>query len=109
MSRLVLVVASVALAPALLLSGCKGDRNQCEQACRNFFTLTYREAADAEIAALPEDQRAAANRKKLAEFGSRIEGGVDVCIHQCVSANNDDQIACLTAAKTAAAARVCVE
>ena len=91
-----------------VLGACKGDRNKCEAACRNFFTLTYWKKADAEIAALPAAEREAAKKKKLSEFANMIEDGVEMCVNQCSSANNDDQIDCLTKAKTADEAQACV-
>ena len=36
-----------------------------------------------------------------------LEGGVETCITQCVSANNDTTVDCLIAAKTAEAAKAC--
>ena len=106
MRRLVLVV-SVAL--VTVLGACKGDRNECEKACRNFFTLTYWKKADAEIAALPAAEREVAKKRKLSEFANMIENGVEMCVSQCASANNDDQVECMTRAKTADEAQTCVK
>jgi hypothetical protein len=92
-----------------LLAACKGDRQKCESACRNYGTLMYWEVVDTQIAAMPADQRDAARKKKLAEFASQLENGVDVCVSQCESANNDKQTSCMIAAKTAADAKKCVD
>ena len=93
----------------LLLAACKGDKQQCEKACRNYGTLMYWEVVDKEIAAAPEDKREALRKKKLAEFSSQLENGVDMCVSQCSSANNEEQMDCMIEAKTAADAKKCVE
>ena len=69
----------------------------------------YWEVVDKELAATPEDKREALRKKKLAEFSSQLENGVDMCVSQCSSANNDDQIDCMIEAKTAAEVQKCVE
>lgn len=93
----------------LLLAACKGDRNTCEQACRNYGTLVYWTKIDAELAALPEAERDGHRRKRLGEFSSLLENGVDHCINSCTSANNDDQTKCMIDAKTADQAEKCVD
>jgi hypothetical protein len=95
----------LALASAAL--GCKGDRNKCEVACRNYATLTYWEKTDAEIAAAPEADRENLKKKKLSEFTNYLEQGVDLCVNQCSSANNDEQIECMTKATKASEIRLC--
>jgi len=92
----------------LLVAGCKADRGKCETACRNFATLNYWQQADAEIAKAPEAQRKTLREKKLVEFDNKLEQGVDMCVNQCSSANNDDQIDCMIEAKTAQAAKQCI-
>jgi hypothetical protein len=91
------------------LAACKGDRQKCEEACRNFATLAYWGKADAEIAAAPAEQREALKKRKLAEFTHQLESGVEMCVNQCSSANNDDQTDCMIAAKTADEAMACVK
>ena len=88
------------LAFATAVLGCKGDRNKCEAACRNYATLVYWEKTDAEIAAAPEAERENLKKKKLSEFTNYLEQGVDLCVNQCSSANNDEQIECMTNAKS---------
>jgi hypothetical protein len=105
MLRRALVLAALALG----LAGCKGDRQKCEAACRNFGTLLYWQIADKDIAAAPAAERAALRKRKLGEFSSQLENGVDICVDQCSSANNDKQTSCMIAAKTADAAAKCVE
>ena len=90
------------------LGGCKGDARKCETACRNYAPLLYWKVADAEIAAAPADQRDRMRKHKLAEFDSKLENGVDDCVTKCQSANNEKQIDCISAAKTADAAEACV-
>lgn len=103
MARTVLFV--LALASAAL--GCKGDRVQCEEACRNYATLVYWERTDAEIAAAPEKDRENLKKRKLSEFTNYLEQGVEMCVNQCSSANNDEQIACMRNAKTGKEATAC--
>ncbi len=95
------------LAFATAALGCKGDRNKCEDACRNYATLVYWETADKEIAAAPEADREALKKKKLSEFTHHLEQGVEMCTNQCSSANNDEQMDCMRNAKTATEARAC--
>ena len=95
----------LALASAAL--GCKGDRNKCEEACRNYATLVYWETTDAEIAAAPAAERETLKKKKLSEFTNYLEQGVEMCTNQCSSANNDEQIDCMRNAKTGPDARKC--
>lgn len=97
------------IALGLLLSACKGDIQKCEQACRNYGTLMYWKAADAEIAAAPAAERDALRKKKLGELSTKLENGIDMCISQCQSANNEKDMDCMIAAKTADQAKACVE
>ena len=96
MRRVVLALTAITFAGA-----CKGDAKKCEQAARNYATLMYWHTADAEIAKLPESQRKLARHKKLSEFTNALENGIDVRVQQCQSANNDEQVDCMIAAKTA--------
>jgi hypothetical protein len=103
--RRVLVVLAVLVA----LGACRGDRKKCEEACRNYASLVYWKKVDAEIAKLPEAERDSHRRKRLAQFASELENGVDVCINQCSSANNDEQMDCMIKAKTANDAETCTK
>jgi hypothetical protein len=90
-----------ALAVLLAVAACKkGDPQKCDVACRNYAQLTYWHKADAEINALPPDQRAAARKDKLAEFEKNLERGLDLCTTKCVDANYDHDMNCWTEAKT---------
>jgi hypothetical protein len=89
------------VAALLLAAACKkGDPQKCEVACRNYAQLTFWHAADAQINALPPDQRDAARKEKLAEFEKNLERGLDLCSSKCVDANYDKDVACWTNAKT---------
>jgi hypothetical protein len=96
------------LLASLVLAACKGDPVKCESACRNYGTLTYWAGIDPLIAAAPPEQRETMRREKLADFEQRLESGVDTCVTQCVSANNEETIDCMIGAKTGTAARACV-
>jgi hypothetical protein len=100
---------AVVFAALVLLAACKGDRQKCETACRNYGTLTYWDTVDKQVSAVPPEQRDALKKKRLAEFSSQLENGVDVCVDQCSSANNDKQVDCMINAKTADVAKKCVE
>lgn len=89
------------------LGACKGDKNKCEQACRNYAKLAYWKKADAEIAALPEAERENEKKRRLAQYSTQLETGVDLCVNQCVSANNDEMTDCMIEAKTAETVIAC--
>jgi hypothetical protein len=93
----------------LFVTACKGDAQKCEQACRNFGTLVYWQNADKQIAAAPEGERDALRKKLLGQFDSQLENGVDGCVSQCQSANNDQQIDCMITAKTGEQASGCTK
>jgi len=101
------LVAVFALAFAVL--ACKGDREKCEQASRNYATLTYWKRVNAEIAARPAAERDLMRKKKVSEFTNELETKIDTVVSQCQSANNDEQVDCMIAAKTAEAAIECAE
>jgi hypothetical protein len=101
--RLALVLA------VALVAACKGDPVQCEQACRNYATLTYWDEHDAEIAKAPPERREGMKHDALAKFANNLESGIDLCVNQCVSAGNEDQTRCMAEAKTAGDARTCVK
>jgi hypothetical protein len=92
-----------------MVGACKGDAVECEKGCRNYATLTYWKNAEAELAKLPADQRDARRKTLINKFTSDLEGGIDVCVSQCQSANNPDDIKCLTEAKTAERAAACLK
>lgn len=96
---------------ALVVSilGCKGDPQKCEEAARNYATLMFWKRTDVEIAALPLEKQKAARTRKLSEFTNGLEKDIDFYTSQCVSANNDDQVDCMIAAKTAEQAQKCAE
>lgn len=88
----------LSLALGLGLAGCgKADTKKCEQMCRNYATIAFR---DVEAAKLPPEKREEALAEKLKQ-------GLDFCVNKCVSANNDEQIDCYTAAKSISQLRAC--
>jgi hypothetical protein len=86
---------------------CKGDPVTCEKGIRNYAQLIYWEQADAEIAAAPETQRDALRKEKLAKFEHDMERGLDIVVSKCTSADSEDQVKCMIAAKTAKQAHDC--
>ena len=96
------ILASMALAGS---PGCRGDVQQCEQACRNFGNLVEGKSAETEIAAAPADQRDALRKRKAGE----LDHHVDVCVSKCVSGNNREVVACMIAARTAEQALACAK
>jgi hypothetical protein len=89
--------------------GCKADKDRCDQAARNFATLTFWERAEVEIAAAPAARRETLRKKKLSQFTSELETRIDLVVSQCQSANNDEQIDCMIAAKTGTEALKCAD
>ena len=100
-------IAFVLLA-GLVLGGCKGDPQKCEEACRNYAQLVFWEEADAQIAAAPPEKRDEMRKQKLAEFTHNMELGLNTCTSKCLSANYDKDMKCMLAAKTAKQAKACV-
>jgi hypothetical protein len=99
----------LALVLTLLLCACRGDAQKCETGCRNFATLVYWKNADAEVAATSPGQRDALRKRKLGELDSKLENGIDMCVSQCQSANNEADLECMIAAKTADQATECLQ
>jgi len=99
----------LALVLCLILGACRGDAQKCEAGCRNFAALAYWKAADVEIAAAPAAKRDALRTRKLGELNEKLELGIDMCVTQCQSANNTDDVDCLIAAKTADQAIACTK
>lgn len=82
----------------IAVSSCgKAERGKCEQMCRHYATVSFR---DAEAAKLPAEERAQA-------LASKLEKGLEFCISKCQSANNDTQIDCMTTAKSYSALKAC--
>jgi len=88
--------------------GC-GSAGECDKACRNYYTLHYWEAANAEIAKLPEAEREALRKQKLMELDERANKGITLCTKQCTTAASKDQIKCMIEARTAPDAKKCLE
>ena len=101
-------VLFVAVAVALAACG-RGDQQKCDAACRNYASLMYWKTADAEIASVPEAQRPALKKQKLAELAQKVENGVDFCVSKCQAANNDGQMKCMIEAKSAKAVKACAD
>ncbi len=102
--RLAVLVAFV-----LSSAACKADREKCDQAVRNYATLTYWMRANKEIAERPVAEREKLRKEKVARFSYEMESGVDVLVSQCQSAANDEQIDCMIAAKTGEQALECAD
>lgn len=107
--RLALVSTLLALTALTFGGACKGDAQKCEIGCRNYATLLYPKMVDAEVAAAPADQRDALRKRRLGEFAEKLQNGIDLCVSKCQSANNDTDIECLIAAKTADQATACLK
>lgn len=86
----------------LALSGCRGDPQRCEQACRNFSHLADEKLVDAdpEVVAAPPDRRDAVRKHKL-------EDHVQICVSRCVSTSDPATVDCMIAAKAADQALAC--
>jgi len=95
------------LALALMSAACKGDLVKCEQSCRNYATLVFWQKTDADIAKAPAAERDALRKQKQEELDRYLTVGLDMCVSQCQSANNEDTIDCMIAAKTAEKVQAC--
>jgi hypothetical protein len=93
----------------MLLWACKGDPVKCNEGCRNFASLVFWKNAEARIAAAPPEQRDALRKTFLSKYDSDLDEGIELCVSQCRSANNSDDIDCLIAAKTADRASACLK
>jgi hypothetical protein len=97
----------LALAFVLSVAGCKGDPQKCETACRHYAELVYWDNAEKEIAGVPAEKRDELRKQKMAELSRKLADGIDMCVSQCVSANNKDDMECMTTAKTAKEVKAC--
>lgn len=105
------MIRSAVLALAVLAAaGCKRPSSKsCEEALRNYATLTYWETAEVEIAAAPAAERDALRAAKLAERDRLIEEGLTMAISQCRAARDFEGVKCMREARTAAQAKACRE
>ncbi len=101
-------VASL-LVLSVLGSGCRGDREKCEQAAEHFAELMFWEPRNAELAKLPPEQRDAARKRMLVEFNRELEKQLEIRTSHCVAAGADDQADCINKAKTRAEALECAD
>src|SRR5262245_43370030 len=93
-----LVLSLVLLAP--LAGGCKGDREKCAQAAQHYAELDYWDRENKNIAKLPAQEQEAERKRKIVAFNRDVDAQFDNSVRNCVSANNDDQVDCIIAAKT---------
>jgi hypothetical protein len=89
------------------LAACKGDAVKCEQGCRNYGALVFWKNAEIEIAAAAPDKRDDLRKTMLGKFNTDLDGGIALCVSQCQSANNTDDVECMIAAKTGDQAVAC--
>jgi len=111
-SRL-LLAAALAVAAALPLSACQRPTDeQCIHICWRYNELGFWEQFEAEAATLSPDARAslrAEREKTWAEMKARkVDPGFDNCVRECRRAARPEDVACVDAAKTAAAAQRCL-
>ena len=100
----------VSLALVMLFAvACQGDPKKCEQAVRNYHSLLFWEKADQDIGSAAPADRDALRKEKTAQFQHEETRALPTLISQCTTANNEDQVSCLIAAKTAAQARKCAD
>jgi hypothetical protein len=82
-------------------------RGRCARAALNFASLVYWKRANDEIAATPVGEREAARERLTAAFDEDVARGLERVVNECVAANNEPQITCMIAAKTAEDALTC--
>ena len=99
---------SIFFAAAVLLGACGASGNDCDKACRNYFTLHYWDTADREIDKAPPEQRDALRKKKVDELDPRMQGELGMCVSQCREASSNDEAKCMIGAKTVKDVEACV-
>ncbi len=100
-------LAWILLATVGLIACRKPSVQECDKACRNANRLLYWDEIEKEAGELPEAERAAWRAEKEKGFYETLQAGIDHCIAQCRSADNDEQLKCLTNATTAEQIRKC--
>jgi hypothetical protein len=101
---------AVLLAVALVagLAACdKASVENCDQGCRNYFTLHYWEEAEAEIALAPPEERDALRAQKRSELEPRMMQNLELCIQKCRSGADGHRVKCWIASTSAEQARRC--
>jgi hypothetical protein len=99
----------VMLATLFVVPACKGDREKCEKAARNYFELRFWAKTNKDLEKLPEADRELARKKAVSEYINKVEEQIDFRVGQCQSANNDDQVDCMIAAKSEAEVLKCAD
>ena len=96
------------LALTLLLAACnKASVQECDKGVRQYFKLVYWEEAEAQIAAVPEAERAALRLQKQEELEPRMMKNIDLAVNKCVSGAGAKRARCWTKATTVKEAKAC--
>ncbi len=92
----------------LLLVACdKASVQECDQGCRNFFTLHFHEETDRLLKDVPEDERAKFLETRAAELEPRMIQQLDLCIQKCRSGAKSGRAYCWAKARTTEEAKAC--
>ena len=92
----------------LAIGACGASGNDCDKACRNYFTLHYWDDVDRQIDKATPEQRDALRKQKVDEFDPRMQGELGMCVSQCKEASSNDEADCMIGAKTAKDVEACV-
>ncbi len=100
----------LALIAILAASGCKrGNAEDCDKGCRNYYSLHFWEKSDKQLAATPEAERDALRAKMLVELDGKLKSGdLNMCVSQCQKAGAPDDVQCMIKARTVAEVEACV-
>jgi hypothetical protein len=92
----------------LLLVACdKATVQECDQGCRNFFTLHFHQETDVLLKDVPEAERTKFLETRAAELEPRMVQQLDLCVQKCRSGAKSGRANCWAKATTVAEAEAC--
>jgi hypothetical protein len=78
----------------------KRSVQECDTGCRNYAKLHFWHLAEAQINAVPADQRDALRKEKEQMFEEELDKGIDLCVNGCTSAATKSRVQCWVNART---------
>jgi hypothetical protein len=98
----------IAIALVLGTAACRGDEKECDQACRNGYTISFWAKQDPLIQASPAEHRDLVRRQKLVQLDAEVDRGIDLCVSQCVAADDRERAKCMIKATTNEQVKACM-
>lgn len=98
------VVVDAAVADAAGLTA-----DECGRGCRNYATLSYWHKHERELAKVAAGKRAARRAEMDKDLAALIDAGLSMCVDNCLSHDNVDQVSCMAAATTYEQVHGCAE